>query len=224
MSLADYSHVLTIGSNCTVVRQLQFAAGQLGIDERRIMGPFDWFIVPLDAGRQMLRQNFRHFFSGEALTLQGTLPNYWDVTTSKGMRSMRHFHRNDTDVEISATSWFKFGRWLGRRVELYESALADPNGRVLVLRLEDAEKPDDPAALGKLAEMLLQGSRAQVQVLAISYASERPQCHPEVRNVVVECSWPAQLPVAQVDWYHDYGFGPAWHGHDESWREVWQKV
>lgn len=224
MSLQDYTHIFTIGADCTPVKQLRVAASELNIPEGRIIGPFDWLVAPLLPVCEIFRRSLCGFFERKGARIVGTLGDHWRVVSSEGFLSIHHFGREAGSSEIGERAWQRFEASQDRRLAACKSALRNPDGNVLVVRLADARTADDTERVAELAHSLATFAQAKTTVAAISFDEPATVAHPNVRCFRVERSWPSDLPVDFVDWDFDYGFGPAWQGHSPSWSKVWRAV
>jgi hypothetical protein len=224
MSLADYSHIVTIGSNCTPSYQLARAAWRWKLPEARILGPFDWFGVDIPQALLAIEAKFRDYFVPEKVSCEGHLGQFWKITDAGGIQSWHHLHRADDATEPSHASWYTFGRWLGQRLSLWERTLGDSQARLLLVRAEDAARPDALNHLTGLREAVASRAKCEVVLAAISYSARLASDNPRLRTFEVCRSWPAGMECAAVNWDHDYGCGPAWQGHGPSWAEVWSSV
>jgi hypothetical protein len=224
--LPDYTHVFTLGCNCEPSYQLRRALAALKASTIVAKGPFDWCGLTLTTINKVFREGFTDYCAPNRVQLLG--PGFngetWRISGPDGLRSWHQLKRNPEDECISSESWFRFGQWLGKRINSLEYALSKSEHRILFLRLEDPEQPDDRKALAELAELLSGRTKAVFNVTAIAYGQPRLQIHPRVRGVFVDRSWPEDLPISKVDWNRDYGFGTAWHGNSESWDRLWKSI
>jgi len=189
-------------------------------------GPFDWCGITLSTVIKVFREGFAEYFAPNRVQLLelGFNGETWRITDADGSRSWHHLSRNPDDEVISAESWFRFGQWLGKRIQSLEYALSRNEHRILFLRHEDPDEPDDCYVLAELAELLSRRTTATFDVVAIAYGEPRPQIHPRVKNAFVDRSWPEDLPISQVNWGVDYGFGTAWCGNSVSWDRLWETI
>lgn len=225
MSIADYTYVTTLGRNCMPSFQLTRAAGKLRWPDARISGPFDWFGLGIEQVIQALDTSFRQFFDPRRVTVDGVLGDEtWKVTDASGSVSWHHLRREMSELEPSTAAWFAFGCWLGRRLTLWQAALADPSASVLVVRLGDAAEPDSPDDLRRLTDALVKRAAGRLRVAAVGFTQPPRVEHPNISTFAVQPTWPAAMDPLDVDWNTDYGFGVAWKGHDTSWEALWQAV
>lgn len=221
----DYSYVVTLGHTCTPAYQLAAAARRYRLPEAMISGPFDWFGIGIEQVIAAIETKFARYFAPEQVTVTGHVQDeFWKVMDGRGVESWHHFRRHEGEHRLGCSSWYHFGRWLGRRVELWERHLSDPRGSTLFVRLADPAMPDETAALARLASTLERRSAGKILVAALSFVTPPVVDHPRVRTFSVARSWPEELDVASVAWDFDYGYGPAWKGHDISWERVWRAV
>lgn len=225
MSIADYSYIVTLGQNCTPSFQLARAAARLRLPKAQISGPFDWFMLDIAQSIGVIETKFRHYFDPEHVTADTALGGaHWRATDAAGIRSWHHLPRGAADVAPSPANWFKFGKWLGRRLALWERAVSNPRGRVLVVRLSDAAVPDTALDVERLAATLTAAAMAPVVIAAVSFCTPLTLSHPNVKTFAVRPSWPAHIDPLNVEWHKDYGTGAAWKGHDASWDTMWDAV
>lgn len=224
MSLADYTHVVTLGCNCTPSYQLARAAWRLRLPEARISGPFDWCGLDLQQGIEAIKTKFRNYFSPEHVDCLGLAKDYWKVVDRGGIQSWHHLRAAANTHEPTTTSWFTFGVWLGRRLSLWESTLSDPSARLLLVRAEDAARPDTREQLEALLTTVKAAAKCEVVLAAIGYSSCVAPEHAQLKTFRVRPSWPEALDCSAVDWDRDYGWGPAWQGHTASWDRIWASV
>jgi hypothetical protein len=224
MPLADYSHAFAMGFNCTPVWQLRREAERVGMSVDRIKGPFDWISVPLNPVVDVLNNGFQGFFRPEESDIVGTLGCRWQVLNRQGFLSVHNLVREEGATSVSAQAWERFGQMQKQRIAAWEGALTDPNANVLIVRQQCPGWPDEPERVASLAKAIVDRSRAAVTIAAVALGPPTAHCHPLVRALSVEQSWPDDLPEGALDWNHDYGWGVAWEGHQESWDRVWQQV
>jgi hypothetical protein len=224
MSIKDYTYVATVGFNCMPTHQLARAAKRFALAPSRVNGPFDWFMLTIDHVVTTLESDFRQFFRPETVQITGKLDEeHWRVMDRTGIKSWHHFGRKSQDENITAHAWSRFERWMSRRRKLWQSALADPNGRVLFIRVPNAAQPDTVEELIQLAQVLRERASGEISVAALTFVRLHIS-HPHVRTYPLKRTWPEHLDVDQMDWDRDYGLGPAWQGHDASWDELWDRV
>jgi hypothetical protein len=224
MPLNDYSHAFAMGYNCTPVQQLRLAAERVGMPADRVKGPFDWISVPIDPAVEVLNNRFDGFFRPEESDIVGTLGCRWQVLNRRGFLSVHHIFREEGASVVSAQAWERFGHVQKLRIAAWDAAFADPNANILVVRQECPGWVDTPEAVDSLATAIAKQSRARVTIAAVAFGPPAEHRHPLVRAFGVERSWPLDIPVQELDWQRDYGWGVAWEGHMESWNRMWQQV
>jgi hypothetical protein len=225
MALSDYTHIVTLGSMCMPTYQLRRVATRERWPWARYSGPFDWFVADLPRCMRAIGTDFVEFMNPDDTVCQGVVKErFWKVQCGPGLVSMHHLPWSARDSEPSRASWYAFGQWLGQRLGRWRETLASPEARLLVVRMADPGIPDAPAQLSALAELLRRRSACQSTLAAISFGAAPASDHPRVRTFRATRSWPEPLEPASVDWGKDYGWGPAWQGHDPSWDEIWDAV
>ena len=224
MSITDYTYVATIGFNCMPTHQLARAAKRFALPPSRVNGPFDWLMLTVDHVVTALESDFREIFRPETARITGKLDEeHWRVVDRTGVKSWHHFGRNSEDKIITAHAWSRFDRWFNRRLKLWRKALADPNGHVLIVRVQDAARADTAEDLTRLATVLRARASGNISIAALAL-DDLHVFHPDVRTYPLKRTWPENVDVDQMDWDRDYGLGPAWKGHDASWDEFWNSV
>lgn len=224
MTITDYTYVATAGFNCMPTHQLARAAKCFALQPAGFHGPFDWFMLTIDHIVTALESDFREFFRPETARITGKLDEeHWRVNDRTGVKSWHHFCRKSEDEHITAHAWSRFDRWFNRRLKLWRNALADPNGRVLIVRVQSAAMTDSVEDLTRLATVLRARASGEISIAALTLADLHVP-HSDVRTYPLKRTWPENVDVDQMDWDRDYGLGPAWKGHDASWDEFWNTV
>src|SRR4051812_34405019 len=120
MALTDFTYIATIGNACAPFAQLKRISQSLGLHPTRYVGPFDWMIATLDQVIGLSQSNFASYFAPNTATLTGPHVSHWIVRDASGVISLHHLRSAKGDAEPAA-AWFDFGKWVGSRVQLWES-------------------------------------------------------------------------------------------------------
>jgi hypothetical protein len=223
MALEDYSHIIAVGSSCTVNYQLRRGLEERGVQRGRGLGPFDWFVLPLGVAATALETDFRDFFEPAGCRCVGPAGEYWEIQSAAGALSLHHLPRELADLAPTADAWFQFGQWLGKRRAICKHVLGRASGRVLFVRSSPIDRPDSPEEIEAFARIAERCTAAAVTVAAV-FVGRAPAVNAPIVTFEVDRSWPESLGAHELDWNNDYGWGPAWQGHSPSWNDVWSRV
>ena len=224
MSILDYSYLVAMGHNCTPAYQLARIATHHRLPEVVYSGPFDWIGTTIEQSTLAIESRFSDYFRPETVDVVGQSDHAWLLKDRSGAVSWHHLRRAESDTEPSAASWRGFRRWINRRIGFWDRALADAQGNLLIVYLENPQIPDSPESIERLASLLSQRVAGRFSFAAVSFEKRAEVAHPAVRRFAIPRTWPESLHEDAVDWDHDYGFGIAWQGHDPSWNEIWNTV
>lgn len=225
MGLLNYTYVATLGQSCTPTYQLMRKASALGMSTEQYSGPFDWFSTNLKDVTRTIRSSFLTFFEPSTTTIAGSAGETWKLKTLDGTESWHHLRRCQSHRDPGFDEWFHFGRWLGERVAWWQSAFANPKGRILLVRAEDPWSPDSHEEFEALMSLLRARSKAKIRLAVVHYSA-----HPgwgELRDVdhfVVAPTWPEGFTATEIDWERDYGWGVAWQGDYMTWDNLWDSL
>ncbi len=225
MPIFDYTHALSVGSICMPTHQLRRAAAASG-RRFRCGGPFDWFAIGLAQCVHALETDFEDFYQPEGGRCLGApTSRSWRVVDKRGVRSSHHLPKQSGDGAPTAQAWESFRAWLHHRRDQLRGTLHQPEARLLVVRLSEAGAQDSQQELVALQEAFVRRARGTVTLAAVSFGEEaRVDESNALRHFSVARTWPKRMPPNEVDWGHDYGWGPAWRGSDASWDRVWRAV
>jgi hypothetical protein len=229
MALTDYTYIVTLGQACTVNFQLARAAGMQKIPPATCMGPFDWLFLDMAKVLACIEGDFARYFQ-YATTYPAKVqdPNdCWRMTDAHGITTAHQMLRDGSEPEPLPEAWFEFGKWIGRRLESWETRTRDERGKVLFLRLEATWQRDDVSQISRLIELLRSKVAGAMSVAWIRYESAQPSPaleHPALSTHYVRKTWPAHLSEHQIHWMRDYGSGLAWRGHDGDWDRVFASL
>ncbi len=225
MAIFDYTHAFSVGSICMPTHQLRRAAAT-GDGRVRCGGPFDWFAIGLPQCLHALETDFEDFYQPEGGRCLGApTGRSWRVVDKLGIRSSHHLPKQSGDSAPTAQAWQRFRGWLHHRREQLAETLRQPEARLLVVRLSEAGTQDSEEDLFALNEALLRRARCKVTFAAVRFGEEASVDEGDaLRYFSVARTWPRRMPACEVDWGHNYGWGPAWRGNDASWDQIWRAV
>ena len=229
MALADYTYIVTLGQACTVNFQLARAAGIHRIAPRTCMGPFDWLFLNVAQAHECIEGDFAEYFRHRT-TYPSKVQNpvdCWRMTDGYGITTAHQVLRFESETEPLPEAWLEFGKWIGRRLESWETRIRDERGKILFLRLEATWQRDDPRQIARLVELLRSKVAGSLSFAWIRYEPEQSPPALEDSSIsihYVRKSWPAHFSEHQIHWMRDYGCGLAWRGHDGDWDRVFASL
>lgn len=225
MSILDYSHVISLGVNCTPCHQLTRVATLHQFPESRFSGPFDWCGVRIGDLTRTVASRFANYFNPESCTIFGMTEHSFKVRDSLGCEAW-HILRRTNESEIpSKASWRGMKKWVDRRVANWNRIISDPSGKILFVRFQDVQTVETEELFLPLIDSLSEQVAGQFTIAAIAIENELSMNHPRIKPFSVPATWPLDMHADDVDWDKDYGLGGvAWKSHDLSWDKIWAVV
>jgi hypothetical protein len=180
----------------------------------------------LESAISVLRAGFEGYFdAGHTVIEHSRVRDCWTVVDRSGVMSCHHVRRYPGEKTYSKKAWEDFRAWIDGRVAAFKRLLELADRRVLFVRGEDPEDPDSTEGLLELADSIRRLGAAEIRIASICFGTtEKTEIAPGLGRFFIRPSWPAELPLQNVEWNRDYGFGPAWKGVDAEWDRVLKKV